>query len=173
MRFTFHLVTLSQALNYISYTYFKKLNYLTWKIKEKILYFKVVHLNTYVNILSWRGMENKIIKVLCFYWVTESMAHVSNLVLFFDSYYIANLHFRFLIFRAWKVKLLVTQPCLTLCDPKDCSLCPWNFPGKNTGVGRHFLPQGIFPIQGLTPSLLHYRQILYCLSHQGICTPKF
>ena len=24
-------------------------------------------------------------------------------------------------------------------------LCPWNFPGKNTGVGRRFLLQGIFP----------------------------
>ena len=24
-------------------------------------------------------------------------------------------------------------------------LCPWNFPGKNTGVGCHFLLQGIFP----------------------------
>ena len=27
-------------------------------------------------------------------------------------------------------------------------LCPWNFPGKNTGVGCHFLLQGIFPTQG-------------------------
>ena len=27
-------------------------------------------------------------------------------------------------------------------------LCPWDFPGKNTGVGCHFLPQGIFPTQG-------------------------
>ena len=24
-------------------------------------------------------------------------------------------------------------------------LCPWDFPGKNTGVGCHFLLQGIFP----------------------------
>ena len=24
-------------------------------------------------------------------------------------------------------------------------LCPWNFPGKNTGVGSHFLLKGIFP----------------------------
>ena len=23
--------------------------------------------------------------------------------------------------------------------------CPWNFPGKSTGVGGHFLLQGIFP----------------------------
>ena len=28
-------------------------------------------------------------------------------------------------------------------------LCPWNSPGKNTGVGCHFLLQGIFPTQGL------------------------
>ena len=28
-------------------------------------------------------------------------------------------------------------------------LCLWNFPGKNTGVGCHFLHQGIFPTQGL------------------------
>ena len=28
-------------------------------------------------------------------------------------------------------------------------LCPWDFPGKNTGVGCHFLLQGIFSTQGL------------------------
>ena len=33
-------------------------------------------------------------------------------------------------------------------------LCAWNFPGKNTGVGCHFLLQGIFSIQGLNPCLL-------------------
>ena len=27
-------------------------------------------------------------------------------------------------------------------------LCPWDSPGKNTGVGSHSLLQGIFPIQG-------------------------
>ena len=34
-------------------------------------------------------------------------------------------------------------------------LCPWNFPGKNFGMGCHFLLQGIFLIQGLNPHLLH------------------
>ena len=34
---------------------------------------------------------------------------------------------------------------------------PWNFPGKNTGVGCHFLLQGIFPTQGLNPCLLHWQ----------------
>ena len=70
-----------------------------------------------------------------------------------------------------KVKLSVNQSCLTLCDPMDCRpprlLCPWKSPGKNTGVGSHSLLQGIFPTQGSNLGLLHCRQILYCLTHQG------
>ena len=46
-------------------------------------------------------------------------------------------------------------------------LRPWDFPGKSTGVGCHFLLQGIFPTQGLKPGLPHCRQTLYCLSHHG------
>ena len=46
-------------------------------------------------------------------------------------------------------------------------LCPWNFPGKNTGVGSHSLLQGIFLTQGSNLGLLHGRQILYSLSYQG------
>ena len=33
-------------------------------------------------------------------------------------------------------------------------LCPWDFPGKNTGVVCHFLLQGIFLTQGSNPHLL-------------------
>ena len=44
---------------------------------------------------------------------------------------------------------------------------PLDFPGKNTGVGCHFLLQGIFLTQKLNSCLLHCRQILYCLSYQG------
>ena len=47
-------------------------------------------------------------------------------------------------------------------------LYPWNSPGKNTGVGCHFLLQGILLIQGQNPGLLHCRQILYLLIHLGI-----
>ena len=45
-------------------------------------------------------------------------------------------------------------------------LCPWNSPGKNTGMGRHYLLQGSFLTQGSNLGLLHCGQILYCLSHQ-------
>ena len=33
--------------------------------------------------------------------------------------------------------------------------CPWDFPSKNTGVGCHFLLQGIFLTQGSNLHLLH------------------
>ena len=39
-------------------------------------------------------------------------------------------------------------------------LRPWDSPGKNTGVGCHFLLQGIFPTQGLNPGVPHCRQTL-------------
>ena len=40
-------------------------------------------------------------------------------------------------------------------------LRPWDFPGKNTEVGFHFLLQEIFLTQGLNPGLQHCRQTLY------------
>ena len=48
-------------------------------------------------------------------------------------------------------------------------LCPWDSPGKNTGMGGHFLLQGNFPTPGLNPRLpclLRWRQVLY---HWAIC----
>jgi len=46
-------------------------------------------------------------------------------------------------------------------------LCPWNSPGKNSGMGCHFLLQEVFPTLGLNLGLLYCRRILYLLSHQG------
>ena len=62
------------------------------------------------------------------------------------------------------VVVLVAQSCRTLRDPMDCSL-----PGSSvlTGVGSHYLLQGIFPTLGSNLGLLPCRQILYHLSHQG------
>ena len=48
--------------------------------------------------------------------------------------------------------------------------CPWDFPGENTGVGFHFLHEGIFPTHGWHPSLLsllHWRVNSLPLSHLG------
>ena len=40
---------------------------------------------------------------------------------------------------------LVSKSCLTLGNTVDCSPPAPLVPGKNTGVGCHFLLQGIFP----------------------------
>ena len=39
-------------------------------------------------------------------------------------------------------------------------LCPWNFLGRNTGVGCYVLLQGIFRSQGTNPRILHCKEIL-------------
>ena len=49
-------------------------------------------------------------------------------------------------------------------------LCPWDSPGKNTGVGSYSLLEGIFLIQRSNMDLLHCKTILYHLNHQG--SPK-
>ena len=63
----------------------------------------------------------------------------------------------------------VTELCPTLSNPMDCSpprlLCPWASPGKNTGVGCHFLLQGIFPIQVSNLHLLHWQANSLPLTH--------
>ena len=51
-------------------------------------------------------------------------------------------------------------------------LCPWDFPGTSARVECHFLLQGIFLTQESDLGLLHCRQTLYRLSHQGILTPN-
>ena len=62
------------------------------------------------------------------------------------------------------------QSCLTLGDPMTVGRqapLSMDFPGKGTGVGCHALLQEIFLTQGSNPVLLHCRQILKLLSHQG------
>ena len=56
---------------------------------------------------------------------------------------------------------LVPNSCLALLRHHELYLarflCPWNFQRKNTEVGCHFLPQGIFPPQRLNLRLLHWQ----------------
>ena len=64
------------------------------------------------------------------------------------------------------VKVKVTQ----LCDSLQPQGLSWSSPGQNTGVGSLSLLERIFTSPVLNPGLLHCRQILYQLSHNG--TPK-
>ena len=62
---------------------------------------------------------------------------------------------------------VVAQLCPTLATPQTLACqAPWDSLGKNTGVGCHFLLQGIFLTQESNPCLLHCRQTLYPLSDE-------
>ena len=78
---------------------------------------------------------------------------------------------------------MVLKTCIISCAVRVCSvmsdsfrphglepirlLCPWDFPDKNTGVGCHFLLQGIFMTQGSNPCLLHWQADSLPLHHLG------
>ena len=76
--------------------------------------------------------------------------------------------------------------CMCMCCVLSCSfmsdslwshelqatglLCPWDFPGKNSGVGCHALLQGIFLTQGSNPHLsdvLHWQADFLPLAPPG------
>ena len=67
---------------------------------------------------------------------------------------------------------LVAKSCPTLLQPHGMwptrLLCPWYFPGKNTGVGCHFLLQGIFLTQGSSLCLLQWEADSLLLRHLRI-----
>ena len=64
----------------------------------------------------------------------------------------------------------VTKLCPSLLQSHGLQptrlLCPWDFPGKNTGGGCHALLQGIVPTQELNLCFLYCRRPLP-LSHLG------
>ena len=68
-----------------------------------------------------------------------------------------------------------TESCIQACNNTKEDLVklkadslPSEPPGKpkNTVVGCYSLLQGMFPIHGSNPGVLHYRHILYHLGHQ-------
>ena len=69
----------------------------------------------------------------------------------------------------WKVKGIVASVTSNSLRPHGLQptrlLCPWNSPGKNTGVNCHTFLQGLFPTQGSSPHLLHHLhwQVLFPL----------
>ena len=104
--------------------------------------------------------------------------HIMFLPLSYLKYFLALLWIPFPCFhiflplKKWKVQVLVAQSCPTLYDPMNCSP-----PGSSlhgilqvrilAWVAIPFSRES-FPVQGLKLALLHYRQILYHLSHQRV-----
>ena len=90
---------------------------------------------------------------------------------FFDSCHLKLALFSWLL-RTWTWSRSVVSDSLRPHGLQSTRLlCPWDFPGNSTGVDCHFLLQGIFPTQGSNPGLLHRRQTLHRLSHQGSPCP--
>ena len=48
-----------------------------------------------------------------------------------------------------------------------CQAPPWNFPSKDTRVSCHFILQGILPVQGLNPCLLHWQAASFATESLG------
>ena len=61
--------------------------------------------------------------------------------------------------------LVAHQASLSVRFPR--LLCPWDFPGKNTGVGCYFLLQGIFWTWGLNLQFLRWQVDSLPLNHLG------
>ena len=69
--------------------------------------------------------------------------------------------------------MLVTQSCQILCDRVDCSSPGSSVNGIIQGRILEIFPSSEdLPIQGRQPGLLHCRQILHHLSHQGMWVNK-
>ena len=68
------------------------------------------------------------------------------------------------------VAVVQSLSCVLLLGPHGLQpsrlLCPWDFPGKNTGVGCHFLLQGILLTHGSNLRFLNWRADFLLLSHQ-------
>ena len=92
---------------------------------------------------------------------------VSN---FSQQCFIFSVHKSFTSFARPCCCYLVTKSCLTLLRPHELQparlLYPWDFPGKNTGMGCHVLLQGIFPTRRLNLYLPHWQADSLPLSHQ-------
>ena len=89
----------------------------------------------------------------------------------FDSR--AECFFSWLPARSWGPQATAVCVCVCVCVLSCVWLfvtpwtvayrlpCPWKVPSKNTGVGCHFLLQGIFQIQGSNLHLLHWLAIFF------------
>ena len=103
-----------------------------------------------------------LITLNCQAWFTRGYLLILWLILFISQDFIhcflcSRLYakwYRYIKAKANTLFLKVrAQSCPTLCNFMDRLPCAWDFPGKNTGLGCHFLLQGIFPTLELNLSL--------------------
>ena len=75
------------------------------------------------------------------------------------SFHNKNQHYElgWFILKVTSVHAKLLQLCSTICNPMDCSpprlLCPWDSPGKNTGVRLPCHSPGYLPNPGIKPEV--------------------
>ena len=86
------------------------------------------------------------------------------------AYVVLDSHVSKFLMDRMKVKVLVAQCVQLFATPWTVAhgfLCPWNSPGKNTGVGKHSL---YLPDPGMEPrSPALQKQVQYILTHHLHC----
>ena len=122
-----------------------------------------LNLSQHQGLFQWVSSLHQVAKALEFQLQHQSFQYL------FIIYKLGNIHFWYWVY-VLKIFFLIVvfRACsswvwlfVTPWTVPGRLLCPWNFPGKNTGVCCHSLLQGIFMTQGSNLHLLHCRQILY------------
>ena len=124
---------------------------------------------THSGILAWRipwTIVHGVAKIWT--WPSDFHSHLLSEIIIED--------WKRLQFNKHLIEYLDMSVCMFSCAVMPDSLrphalqptrlpCPWNSPGKDTGMGGHFLLQGIVSTQGLNPYLLHWQEDSLPLSH--------
>ena len=100
---------------------------------------------------------------ICIYYHHLTLSHFNALLQDWLKYLLLGEGKRLLGLNSWKWKFFSLLRSLVNHGLDS----PWNSPGQNTRVGRLSLLQGIFPNQGSSPGISHWRWILHQLSHKG------
>ena len=119
-----------------------------WR-KRVLCEFKVYTENSYIPGCIFSNLGRRILLF--------SNSVVSWFFFFFQSFWVSEW-----VKSLSHVRLFVTPWTVAHQAPPSMG-----FSRKSTGVGCHFVLQGIFLTQGLNPGLPHCRQTFYHLSHHG------
>ena len=128
-------------------------------VSRQILYYwKTLHpVNIYTLGLSQASGPTMVIEAQRWGWQTcQTLQKLSSRILFWSFSIVISL-----VKLLSRVRLFAIPWTVAYQAPPS-----WDFSGNSTGVGCHFLLQGIFPPQGSNLGLPHCRQTLYRLSHQ-------
>ena len=113
------------------------------------------------------------------FWCTSKAVGVYWLSLIFAADHEEEIPITVLEIMKWRLRAAKNLPKCIWCDVLSCSimptlweptrlLCPWDSPGKNTGVCCHFLLQRTFLTQLSNPHLLRLLDCKWILYHWAI-----